>query len=51
MRALALILFGLCLGGCGPLLIGAVGSSVAIDQCVEKEAEICEEANDLLQGE
>ena len=48
-QVLLLFCLGFALSGCAALLAGAFGSSVVVDQCVEKEAEICEEVNDILQ--
>lgn len=39
------------LSGCGPLLIGSFGGSIAIDQCVNRQNEVCDQINEGLQGE
>lgn len=52
MRALILTLLTLpALAGCGPAILAGVGSSIAVDQCVEKQNEVCEDFNDAIQGE
>lgn len=45
-----LLIASVSLSGCFPALVGAAGSSVVLEECVENESSVCDKANDALQG-
>ncbi len=48
-QVLLLSCLGFALGGCAIALGGLFGGSVLVDQCVEGDAEFCDQINDVLQ--